>query len=97
MQTKTNKETETKTKYRQQLLRGSNVMALRTFALVQTQCVNFSISCFATCVNGLRREASWFPLSGFSYLQYFSMLTKCYSSYEINENSLQIEEQSKMW
>lgn len=68
MQTKTNKETETKTKYRQQLLRGSNVMALRTFALVQTQCVNFSISCFATCVNGLRREASWFPLSGFSYL-----------------------------
>lgn len=41
MQTKTNKETETKTKYRQQLLRGSNVMALRTFALVQTQCVNF--------------------------------------------------------
>ena len=68
MQTKTNKEIETKTKYRQQLLRGSNVMALRTFALVQTQCVNFSISCFATCVNGLRREASWFPLSGFSYL-----------------------------
>lgn len=68
MQTKTNKETETKTKYRQQLLRGSNVMALRTFALVPTQCVKFSISCFATCVNGLRREASWFPLSGFSYL-----------------------------
>lgn len=68
MQTKTNKETETKTKYRQQLLRGSNVMALRTFALVQTQSVNCSISCFATCVNGLRREASWFPLSGFSYL-----------------------------